>query len=379
MSNPSPSPAPPNAPEELSAASHLEALLKKAVLTEASDIHLRAGHPPRVRQHGAIRTLPGFVPSSANDTASIAARILYQARRLEKQQILTMVRELQDEDCSFSIKGARFRVNICRQRGSIDLVLRVVPDKIPDLDSLSLPPILKEIATEQRGLVLVTGATGSGKSTTLAAMMHHVNANREKKIVTIEDPIEYLHNDIKSAVTQREVGSDTESFRKALRASLRQDPDVIMVGEMRDRETIDTALKAAETGHLVFSTLHTADSEKTITRIVSMYDQSEQRMAQLRLSESLKAVIAQRLLPRIDGKGRIAAMEILRVTLAIQAIIADPEKGGMLDAISRGAQYGMQTFDQHLMKLYKSGLLRLETAKMAATSPNDFERNLSFV
>ncbi|HSR51996.1 MAG TPA: PilT/PilU family type 4a pilus ATPase [Acidobacteriota bacterium] len=373
MSNP-----PSQAAQERSAANHFESLLKQAITAEASDIHIRAGQAPRIRRHGSIKTLPGWAPLSASDTASIAARILYQARVRDKEAVLKKVRDLLDEDCSYAFSGGRFRVNICRQQGTLDLVMRVVPETPPNLQDLGLPETLADISMEERGLVLVTGVTGSGKSTSLAAMIHHINQHAEKKIITIEDPIEYLHRDIRSAITQREVGSDTESFNKALRAALRQDPDVIMVGEMRDRETIDIAMKAAETGHLVFSTLHTSDVEKTVTRIVSMFERDEQAVARLRLADSLKAAISQRLLPRKDSRGRVAAMEIMRVTLSVKSCIEDPSKGGMLELVGKGAQYGMQTFDQHLTQLYQEGIIRLETAKAAATSPNDFERNLSF-
>ncbi len=234
---------------------------------------------------------------------------------------------------------------------------------------------------EERGLVLVTGVTGSGKSTTLAAMMRHINQRKACKIVTIEDAIEYLHGEIKASVVQREVGHDTESFATALRAVLRQDPDIILVGEMRDRITIDTAVKAAETGHLVLSTLHTEDAPRTIHRILSVFDESDQKAVRLRLAEALRAVISQRLLRRKDNAGRVVVVEILRNTLAIKECMENPEKGGSIrDFIQTGRdQYGMQTFDQHLMDLYTKGLIDLETAKSAATSAADFERNLQFV
>jgi twitching motility protein PilT len=245
---------------------------------------------------------------------------------------------------------------------------------------LGLPKALKEIALEDRGLVLVTGVTGSGKSSTLAAMISLANELKAGKIVTIEDPIEFLHRDIKSTVIQRELGADTDSFSKALRAALRQDPDVILVGEMRDKETIDIALKAAETGHLVFSTVHTTDAPKTISRLVSVFEASEQVSTRMRLAETLKAVISQRLLPRKDGKGRVVAVEVMRQTKTIQDCIENPDKTAQIkDHIEKGRdQYGTQTFDQHLTDLYLSELISMEAAKAAATSPADFQRNLQY-
>jgi twitching motility protein PilT len=286
---------------------------------------------------------------------------------------------LTDFDCSYALpEVSRFRANICSQRGSLGLVLRTIPFKVPDFDSLGLPPVLKEIALEDRGLVLVTGITGSGKSSTLAAMISHTNQQKAGKIVTIEDPIEFLHRDIKSTVVQRELGADTESF--ALRAALRQDPDIILVGEMRDKETIDIALKAAETGHLVFSTVHTTDAPKTISRLVSVFEASEQVSIRMPLAETLKAVVSQRLLARKDGKGRVVAVEIMCQTKTIQDSIENPEKTAHIkDHIEKGRdQYGTQTFDQHLADLYQKELISLENAKAAATSPADFERNLQY-
>ncbi len=245
---------------------------------------------------------------------------------------------------------------------------------------LGLPDVIRAISHEERGLVLATGVTGIGKSTTLASIVNEINQTRECKIVMIEDPIEYLHNEVKASIIQREVGADTESFAKALRAALRQDPDVILVGEMRDRETIDIALKAAETGHLVLSTLHTVDAAKTIQRIISVFDLAEQKAVRMRLSDTIKAVISQRLLSRQDRPGRIAALEIMRSTLSIKDCIENPEKtGGITDQIAVGGDtYGMQTFDQHLRELYRSGVISLETGKSCASSPADFERGTLF-
>ncbi len=358
-----------------------DAVLRKAVELGASDVHITAGNPYRVRINGQIRALQGTPPLTPADTEAIARRILVASKRTTLADVDSHVRELRDLDCSYGLAGAgRFRVNICSQRGSIALVLRNIPMRIPGFEELGLPAVLNQIAGAERGLILVTGVTGSGKSTTMAAMLDLINRSRNVKIVTIEDPIEYLHKDGRSTVLQREVGSDTESFAKAMRAALRQDPDVVMVGEMRDRETIDIALKAAETGHVVLSTLHTSDVVKTIQRVIGAYDLSEMAAARLRLAENLQAVIAQRLIPRADGAGRLPAVEVMRTTLAIRESIISPDKTDLLrDLIEKGTdQYGMQTFDQHLRHLYHGQLISYETARAAATSPADFERNLHF-
>lgn len=354
-------------------------VLTKAREVNASDIHICVGSPWKYRLSGhvvPIKSLPNIKPEEAE---TIVAHILNSSNvAIEGAGDLHHVRDL---DCSYSLAGvSRFRVNICRQRGTFSIVLRVIPFDCPNIDDLGLPPVIRTISEEERGLVLVTGITGSGKSTTLAAMIKEINANRPCKVVTIEDPIEYLHRENKASIIQREVGSDTESFGKALRAALRQDPDVILVGEMRDRETIDIALKAAETGHLVLSTLHTMDAPKTIHRITSVFDLSEQKAVRLRLAESVKAVISQRLVRRVDRPGRVAVVEVMRATLSVQDCIENPEKTGQIkDFIATGYDtYGMQTFDQHLMNLYQNGIIDLETAKSAATSAADFERNVQF-
>jgi twitching motility protein PilT len=357
-------------------------VLKKAVEVNASDLHLTPGNPFRLRLQGSIVPLKTDYILKPEDTREIASEILVQARKATHENVHAYIDELRDADCSYALADiSRFRVNICSQRGSLALVLRAIPYKIPDFEQLGLPPVLSQIAMEERGLVLLTGITGSGKSSTLAAMVTYINKLKPKKIVTIEDPIEFLFRDYKSTVIQRELGADTESFGKALRAALRQDPDVIMVGEMRDKETIDIALKAAETGHLVFSTVHTTDAPKTINRLISVFDASEQVQTRLRLAESLRAVISQRLLLKQDGMGRVVACEVMRHTKTIQDCIENPEKtGGIKDYLERGKeQYGMQTFDQHITELYVKELISLETAKSAATSPADFERNLQFV
>lgn len=355
-------------------------VLSEAVQAKASDIHLSVGSPWKYRVNGHITPLD-LKTLEMNECESIVRHILMQTPSLSEDNIDKIVKELQDRDCSYMLPGvARFRVNICRQRGSFSVVLRIVPFEIPTPDSLGLPEVVKDIALEERGLILVTGITGSGKSTTLASMINIINQKKPCKIVTIEDPIEYLHKEGKSSIIQREVGLDTESFAIALRAALRQDPDVILVGEMRDPVTIEIALKAAETGHLVMSTLHTTDAPKTIHRIISAFDLSEQQAIRIRLAESLRAVISQRLLRRKDNNGRVAVAEVMRSTLTIKDCIENPEKTDHIkDYMSSGRdQYGMQTFDQHLMDLFNQEVIDLETAKAAATSASDFERNVLF-
>jgi len=351
-------------------------VLEKAKEMQVSDIHLSVGSPWKYRQHGhviGIKTLPLLKVPEAE---VIVRHIISQSSIVQEEEIEKATKSLQDLDCSYSLQGfCRFRVNICRQRGSFAIVLRVVPFEIPSTESLGLPKVIRDIAMEERGLILVTGVTGSGKTTTMASMINLINNTKPCKIVTIEDPIEYLHNEIRSSVIQREVGSDTESFSKALRAALRQDPDIIMVGEMRDRTTIDIALKAAETGHLVMSTLHTVDAPKTIQRVISAFELSEQLTIRKRLSEALTAVISQRLLRRKDNAGRVAVVEVMRNTLTIRDCVENPDKTATIrDYIAAGRdQYGMQTFDQHITDLYTQEIIDFETAKAAATSPGDFE------
>jgi twitching motility protein PilT len=283
--------------------------------------------------------------------------------------------KINDYDCSWGAPGiGRFRVNILRQRSSFMIVMRVIPFEVPTIEKLNLPRVLAKIAETERGMVLVTGVTGSGKSSTMAALVNFVNAHQNKHIVTLENPIEFLHRDIQSSVTQREIGVDTESFRMGLRAALRQDPDVIMIGEMRDAETIDTALKAAETGHLLMSTLHTPDAQSTILRMIAMFPPEEQEVVRIRLAESLAAVISQRLLPRADGKGRAAAVEVMMVTPTIRDLIVENRINEVRDYIAEGReQYGMQTFDQHLADLVTSGEVTYEVAMANATRPSDFQ------
>lgn len=356
-------------------------VLKTMYEMEASDLHVSVGSGFRIRVRGELVQASDTAALTPGETASIAGGILLAGRKCTKENMVPFVEAITDYDCSYSVPGlGRYRVNICSQRNSLALVLRHIPYSLPTIDGMSLPPVLKEIALAERGLILVTGITGSGKSTTLAAMINLVNQTRQGKIVTIEDPIEFVYRDENCTIAQRECGSDTENFAKALRAALRQDPDIILVGEMRDRETIDIAIKAAETGHLVMSTVHTTDAPKTISRILSVFDPTEQAAMRLRLSETLRAVISQRLLQKADGKGRVAACEIMRQTQTIRECIAEPSKTFMLkEYMEKGRElYKMQTFDQHLTDMYHAGVITLETAKAAATSAADFERNLSF-
>jgi twitching motility protein PilT len=352
----------------------LDRLLTHGVKNGASDLHFRVGDRPSYRINGVLRPVKADTLTPAS-TRRICAVLMGGHGELERLD------DLQEYDCSYAIEGiARFRVNIYRQRGSLCLILRVIPTRIPSLQELGLPARVQGLAEEERGLVLVTGATGSGKSSTLAAMIGHINQTRAAHILTIEDPIEFLHKNQRASLSQREVGPDTRTFTSALRAALRQDPDVILVGEMRDPETIDIALKAAETGHMVFSTVHTTDAAKTIGRLVGVFPGEEQHNVRLRLADNLKGVISQRLLPRADGKGRTVAAEIMVVTKTVQEYIKDAEKTGQLkDVIERGSdQYGTQSFDQHLSQLYRAKVITLEVAKAAASNPSDFERALNF-
>jgi twitching motility protein PilT len=348
----------------------IETILKAAIQQGASDLHLKAGDVVRARIRGDLVPLTKQqIPPE--QTRQIALSLLPQWDR-------ERIDEIRDYDCSWGIPGlGRFRVNILRQRGTFSVILRVIPFQIPTLEELKLPAALSRICDADRGLVLVTGVTGSGKSTTLAAMIGHINQHRRRHVITLEDPIEFLHRDVNSSITQREVGTDTDSFATGLRAALREDPDVILVGEMRDPETIDIALKAAETGHLVFSTLHTQNAVQTISRTIAVFPQEEQSMARVRLSETLVAVVSQRLLPR-QPSGRVAAVEVMMVTPTIQDAILDPAKtSGIYDLIAEGREtYGSQTFDQHLMDLVASDAVDFETAKAAANNPSDFELKL---
>jgi twitching motility protein PilT len=348
---------------------HINDLLKIAVERKASDLHLKVGAFPVIRVDGTLIPLADMRRLMQEDTIAMAFSIM-SARQKEK------FKNNFEIDIAYNVPNlGRFRCNIFQQRGTVGLVLRVIPAKILTIKELLLPPVLEKICQEQRGLVLCTGTTGSGKSTTLAAMIDHINASRNEHVMTIEDPIEFLHRDKKSIVNQREVDVDTKGFSLALRSALRQDPDVILVGEMRDYETIETALTAAETGHLVFSTLHTLDATETINRIIAVFPPHQQKQIRLQLGAVLKAAISLRLMPRADGLGRVPAAEILIRTNYVRECIENKEKTKYIkDAIQQGtSQYGMQTFDQSLYSLYKSGLITLEEALKRATNPNEFK------
>jgi len=352
----------------------LNQLLAAAVKAGASDIHLKVGVPPIFRMAGELREIkaPRLMPE---DTRNAAILLITSDRAREQIGVL------KEYDGSYAIRDVgRFRVNVFRQRGTFECILRVIPYGVPTFEDLGLPPILATICQEERGLILVTGVTGSGKTSTLAAMVGYINSNFKRHILTIEDPIEFIHKDIKSSISQREIGQDTDTFSNALRSALREDPDVILVGEMRDYETIDIALKAAETGHLVLSTVHTTDAPKTINRLVGVFPSDEQNMVRLRLADNLRASISQRLLPKKDSTRRVVALEVMRLTLSVQECIRDASKTPEMKQFIEGGrdQYGMISFDQHLSALYKAGLVELHVAKAAASNPSDFERALHF-
>ncbi len=347
----------------------LSDLLSTAVGAGASDLHLKVGSYPMMRVGGALHPINTDARLEVADTAAMAASML----AAEQREKFERIREI---DLAYSQPGlGRFRVNIFQQRGAIGIVMRVIPTTVPTIDDLNLPPVLKTIADEERGLVLVTGTTGSGKSTTLAAMIDHINRTTACHVMTVEDPIEYLHRDNQSMINQREVLVDTPSFAHALRSALRQDPDVILVGEMRDFETIETALAAAETGHLVFSTLHTLDATETINRIIAVFPPHQQRQVRLQLASVLRAAISQRLIPRSDGRGRVPAVEVLIGTPFIRECIVDKDKTSQIPgAIAAGtSQYGMQTFDQSIYTLYEHRLITLDEALRWASNVDEFK------
>src|ERR687897_3619923 len=348
---------------------HINDLLKIAVSSGASDLHIKVGSYPMMRVNGTLTVASEEKRLDRADTEAMAA-VLFSPDHVEK------FRKAQEVDLAYSVAGlGRFRCNVFQQRGTVGLVLRVIPTRIKTVDELGLPPVLKRIASEERGLVLVTGTTGSGKSTTLAAMIDYINASRAAHIMTVEDPIEYLHRDHHSIVNQREVAVDTKSFSHALRSALRQDPDVILVGEMRDFETVETALLAAETGHLVFSTLHTVDATETINRIISVFPPHQQKQIRLQLASVLKAAIAQRLIPRKDGTGRSPGVEVLIATPFVKDCIVDKDKTHLIaGAIAQGtSQYGMQTFDQSIFSLFKNELISYEEALRWASNVDEFK------
>lgn len=350
-------------------------LLKIAVERKASDIHLKVGSHPIIRVDGQLEPLPDLKRLMQEDTVAMAFSIM-NAR--QKQRF----KEELEIDIAYSVPGlGRFRCAIFQQRGSVGLVLRVIPARIFSIRELMLPPVLEKISEERRGLVLCTGTTGSGKSTTLAGMIDHINSGRSEHVITVEDPIEFLHRDKRSLVNQREIDVDTRGFAGALRAALRQDPDVILVGEMRDYETIETALLAAETGHLVFSTLHTLDATETINRIISVFPPHHQKQIRIQLGQVLKAIVSLRLVPRADGIGRVPAVEVLVSTPYIRECIENKDKTKFIrEQIALGtSQYGMQTFDQSLFQLYKNGLITLDEALRRATNPDEFKLKIQGV
>jgi twitching motility protein PilT len=348
---------------------HVNDLLKIAVESGASDLHLKVGSYPMMRLRGTLTPASEEKRLDHEDMVAMAAAVLPTGHR-EK------FKENHEIDLAYSVAGlGRFRCNAFQQRGTIGMIFRVIPMKVASIDELTLPAVLKRIAAEERGLVLVTGTTGSGKSTTLAAMIDEINSTRTAHVMTVEDPIEYLHRDNRSIVNQREIGVDTHSFSHALRSALRQDPDVILVGEMRDFETIETALLAAETGHLVFSTLHTLDAAETINRIIAVFPPHQQKQIRIQLASVLKAIVSQRLIPKADGKGRAPAVEVLISTAFIRDCIMDKEKTHLIKgAIAQGtSQYGMQTFDQSIFSLFEQGLISYEEALRWASNVDEFK------
>ncbi|MDF1525649.1 MAG: PilT/PilU family type 4a pilus ATPase [bacterium] len=343
-------------------------LLKASSAYKASDLHIKVGNPPVLRVDGRLHPMPEKRRVTQEDVMKIGYSVMTDGQK-EK------FKRSSEIDIAYSVPGlGRFRVNIFQQRGTIGLVFRLIPVKIKTLEELDLPPVLGTLALKPRGLILATGTTGSGKSTTLAAMVHHINQNRTSHILTVEDPIEYLHRDVKSIVNQREVGSDTLSFGAALKSALRQDPDVIMVGEMRDFETVETALVAAETGHLVMSTVHTVDATETINRIISVFPPYQQKQIRMQLAGVLQGIVSMRLVPVSQGKGRAPAVEVLIATNRVKECIIDKDRTAELpDVISSGyTQYGMQSFDQALMMLFKKKRITYEEALRQSTRPDDF-------
>src|SRR6476469_3045023 len=353
--------------------SRIDDLLRMAISFGASDLHLRAGSNPVIRINGELKQMAGVGRLNQDETLEMAFSMMSNRQKQHFKEVFEV-------DIGYGVAGlGRFRVNIFQQRNSIGIVARVISDEIKSFSDLGLPPILSTIAEENRGLILVTGTTGSGKSTTLAAVVDHINQRRNSHIVTIEDPIEFLHKDKEAFVTQREVDVDTRNFAEALRGSLRQDPDTILVGEMRDLETIETALLAAETGHLVLSTLHTLDASETITRIITAFPPFQQKSIRIQLAGLLKAVVSQRLMRSASGKTRVPAVEVLISTPLIRDCILHEDKTSTIrDAIAAGtSQYGMQTFDQSLFYLYTSGLITLDEALRGSTNPDEFRLRLA--
>jgi len=350
----------------------MQELFKAAVERGASDIHIKAGDYMRARVYGVLQPLTQQ-KLTVDQVKGIALQLIpHEEDRQNFDKLL-------DYDCSWGVTGVgRFRVNIMKQRGSPMIVMRTIPFEVPTVEDLGLPPIINRIASAERGLILVTGVTGSGKSSTMAAMINWINRNKQVHVATLENPIEFLHRDNKSSITQRDIGTDTDSFATGLRSVLRQDPDVILIGEMRDKVTVETALKAAETGHLVISTLHTKNAVQTISRIIAVFEPSEQEMIRVRLSESLQSVVSQRLIQKKEG-GRVAAVEVMLMTSTIRDCVRDPQRMEEIpDLIEEGrAVYGSQTFDQHLKEMVDSDLVAFEVAKAAANNPSDFDLKMN--
>jgi twitching motility protein PilT len=346
----------------------IDAALRHLVEIGGSDLHVKAAAPPTLRIHGELHPMDGIEPLTADITAATLKVIVKDPRILEEFE------KVGEADFSYSLPGvSRFRVNAFRQRGSTAIAFRAIPFQVRTVEELGLPPVIRTLADEQRGIILLTGTTGSGKSTTLAAIVDHINQSKRKNIITLEDPIEYLHRDKMSIISQREVGQDTESFGRAMRRVLRQDPDVILIGEMRDEETVRTALSAAETGHLVLSTLHTLDAPETINRIIDFFEPHLQQQARVMLASTLRGVVGQRLVQSPDGDSRVAICEVLVATGRVQDLILNPaETARLSEIIAEGEYYGMQTFDQALLKAVQAGLVDAETGYDVASSPHDF-------
>ena len=344
----------------------LDALLAALAERDGSDLHIKGEAPPRIRVNGALRRLDGEPELLPPLVAEMAAAIM-------RPNVAEQFERRNEADFAYSVDGVgRFRVNAFRQRGSVAMIFRLVRSSPPTIEELGLPQVVARLAAEPRGLVLVTGPTGSGKTTTLASMIDHINRAREVHIVTIEDPIEVLHQDHMASVNQREIGVDTDGFAPAMRAAMRQDPDVILVGEMRDEETVAAALSAAETGHLVLSTLHTTDAAETINRVIDFFPPHKQRQVRLTLAGSIKGTICQRLVPTADGKGRVAVLEVMVANGRIQQCIAEPQLGEELnEIIADGEYYGMQSFDQHLVKLFEQGVIDMRGAALGASNLHD--------
>ncbi len=347
----------------------IDELLKVAIERDASDLHIKAGEPPILRIHGTLIPLAGLDRLTTKDVESMVGQLINENQKKKLEQDM-------DLDLAYSLSGyGRFRGSIFLQRGSLAVSLRIIPMGVKTIRELLLPQVIEKICDMPRGMVLVTGTTGSGKTTTLAAMIEHINANRREHIITIEEPIEYLHKDKKSIICQREVGWDVQTFNRGLRAALREDPDIILVGEMRDLDTIETAILAAETGHLVLSTLHTLDAVESVNRIIAAFPPHQQQQIRVQLGAILRGVISMRLIPRADGNGRVPAVEVMIATPYIQDCILDPDKTYLIrDAIAAGvSEYQMQTFDQSIYQLYKAGYISFEQGILYSSNPDNFK------